>query len=87
MKSYLLLNCMDTLIMFALIDNHIIHNSELVNLLGITNDNELTIDEQVSKLCKGVRQKAHALSRVCHYMNMNTRRIIMKAFIESQFVY
>ena len=41
----------------------------------------------VSKLCKKASQKVHALSRVCHYMTISQRRIIMKAFIESQFGY
>ena len=32
-------------------------------------------------------QKVHALSSVCPYMNINKRRTIMKAFIESEFGY
>ena len=56
-------------------------------LLGITIDNELTFDEHVSKLCKKASQKVHALSRLCHYMDIKKRRTIIKAFIESQFGY
>ena len=85
-KSHLLLNNTDTSL-FALIDSHIINNSEQVKLLGITIDNELTFDEHVSKLFKKTRQNVHALSRVCHYMIINKRRTIMKAFIESHFGY
>ena len=85
-KSRLLLNQKDTNL-FAMIDNHIIDNREEVKLLGVIIDNDLTFDTHVSKLCKKASQKIHALSRVCNYMNIPQRRIIMKSFIESQFGY
>ena len=70
-----------------MINNHVINNCEQVKLLGITLDNDLTFNMHISKLCKKASQKVHALSRVCHYMTISQRRIIMKAFIESQFGY
>ena len=85
-KFRLLLNNKDTDV-YAMINNHVINNSEQVKLLGITLDNDLTFNMHVSKLCKKASQKVHALSRVCHYMTISQRRIIMKAFIESQFGY
>ena len=40
------------------------------------------------KICvKRQVKKLHALYRVCKYITLNQRRIIMKAFIESQFGY
>ena len=41
----------------------------------------------VKNMCKKASKKLHALYRVCKYITLNQRRIIMKAFIESQFGY
>ena len=41
----------------------------------------------VSNLCKKATNKLHALARVSHYMSIDKKRVIMKAFIESQFGY
>ena len=71
----------------AVIDGHEIFNSEHVNLLGITLDNGLKLNDHVSKLCKKASQKVHALARVSRYMDIGKKRQIMKAFIESHFNY
>ena len=84
-KSHLLLNSKDNHLS-ATIDDHEIFNSEHKKLLGITFDNELKF-EHVNSLCKKASQKLHALSRVSHFMNEDKRRVLMKAFIESQFGY
>ena len=84
-KSHLLLNSIDDI--SAFIGGHEIKNSNVVKLLGISIDNELKFNEHVSKLCKKAGQKLHALSRISPYMNKDRRRIIMKAFIQSQFGY
>ena len=86
LKSHLLLNSPDN-DLSAIIGGHSINNNNNVKLLGITIDNELKFNVHVSKLCKQASQKLHALSRVSPYMNENKRRIIMKAFIQSQFGY
>ena len=85
-KSYLLLNSKDNDLM-VVINGHKIYNSEYVKLLGITIDNELKFNTHVSKLCKKASQKLHALCRISQYMSMTQKRIIMKAFIQSQFGY
>jgi len=41
----------------------------------------------VTNLCKKASQKLHALSRVCNLMNTTQRKLIMNAFIKSQFGY
>ena len=69
------------------IDGHIISASKSVKLLGVQIDNNLDFNEHVSNICKKVSKKLHALRRVTHYMSKNKLRIIMKAFIESQFGY
>ena len=62
-------------------------NSNNEKILGVNFDNKLTFHDHVSELCKKASKKLHALSRISHYMNTNKRRIIMKAFIDSQFGY
>ena len=62
-------------------------NEKSVKLLGVTIDQKLNFSEHVTKLCKKASMKLHALARVSKYMSTNKLRIIMKAFIESQFGY
>ena len=69
------------------VDKYTIANSTSQKLLGITIDNKLTFDEHISRLCNKASQKLHALARIVTYMNLSKRRIIMKAFISSQFGY
>ena len=85
-KSHMLLSSPNT-DLFALIDGNKIFNSKQEKLLGITIDNELTFNDHVAKLCNKASQKLHALTRVAHFMNKSKRRIIMRAFILSQFSY
>ena len=70
-----------------IVDNEVIGCSKSVKLLGVTIDNRLDFSEHVSKLCKKVSTKLHALARVSNYMNQAKLRLLMKAFIESQFSY
>ena len=58
-----------------------------VKLLGVTIDNRLNFQEHVSILCKKANQKLHALARISNFMSKEKLRILMKAFIESQFGY
>ena len=58
-----------------------------VKLLGIKIDNQLTFNEHISSICKKVSLKLHALARVSHLMHQRKLRLLMKAFIESQFSY
>ena len=70
-----------------IIDNNVIRSSSSVKLLGVTIDNKLKFDEHVSAICKNASTKLHALARVATYMNSDKLRVLMKAFIESQFGY
>ena len=69
------------------IDNEIIRGSKDVKLLGTTIDNKLDFGKHVARLCSKVSLKLHALARISNFMKEDTLRIIMKAFIESQFGY
>ena len=69
------------------VEDEIIECSSSVKLLGVTIDNKLNFDEHVSKLCKKASQKIHALARISNCISQDKLRIIMSAFIESQFGY
>ena len=86
-KCHLLLTNQEEDCFQALIGNELIVNSKSEKLLGITIDNKLNFNEHVSKLCKKVNLKLHALARISNLMSTDKLRIIMKGFIESQFNY
>ena len=69
------------------IQNFPIFNSKCEKLLGIKIDNSLSFTEHVADLCSKASQKLHALPRVAQFMRSEQRRVIMKAFINSQFGY
>ena len=45
----------------------------------------MKFDGHVSNLCKKACQKLSTLARLEPFMNVDKKRIVMKAFIESQF--
>ena len=69
------------------IKNETIINSSTEKLLGILFDNKFDFDEHVTSLCRKASQKSNALARVAQYMNLAQRRLIINAFIFSQFGY
>ena len=56
-----------------------------VEPLGVHIDGRLDFDYHVSQICKKASKKIHVLSSVTKYMDQN--RMLMKAFIISQFSY
>ena len=70
-----------------MVGNQIIHGSKTVKLLGIQIDNHLDFTVHVSNVCNKVSTKLHALSRISNYISQQKLRMILKAFIESQFSY
>ena len=69
------------------VNQQVINCSNSVKLLGVTIDNNLSFDTHVSKLCDKVSLKLHALARISNFMNHDKLRLILKAFVESQFGY
>ena len=69
------------------IKNETVTNSSNQKLLGILFNYKFDFDEQFTSLCMKASQKLNALARVAHYMNLAQRRLIMNAFIFSQFGY
>ena len=64
-----------------------VEESKKGKLLGITFDNNLTMDEHIKCICKQASNKLYALARISHYLNEHKRKILMKSFIISQFNY
>ena len=62
-------------------------NSPSHNLLGITIDRDLNFDNHVRGLCNKANLKLHALSRISSFMSSDKLKIVMKAFVLSQFNY
>ena len=67
--------------------NEIIEATDSVEILGVTIDKNLDLNEHVSNLCKKGNQKLHALARISNYLSKDKLKIIMKTFIQSQFNY
>ena len=56
-------------------------------MLGVTIDNKLSFTEHVHKICDKASQKLNAVARLSSFMSLEKRRLIMKAFVNSQFGY
>ena len=56
-------------------------------LLQVTIDKNLEFKEHVLKECKNAGKKLSVLGRVYHFLKIEHRSSLMKAFIESQFGY
>ena len=85
-KYHLLLSNQDINLELT-INNEMVKNTSEVKLLGITLDNKFSCTKHVENICRKASKKLHALYRVCKYITQKQRRVIMKAFIESQFGY
>ena len=69
------------------ISNDLISNSTDEKILGVSFDNKLNFNIHITKLCKKAAHKLHALARISNFMSLNQRKLIMNAFITSQFSY
>ena len=59
----------------------------LVKLLGINIESELTFNKHMEIVRKKASQKLNALSRLCAFIPFHKRKLLMNAFFESQFSY
>ena len=69
------------------LDNIQITSSLSEKLLGITFDSELKLEEHISKICNIVNKKLNVSHRIAYHMSLDKRKMLLKAFIESQFRY
>ena len=60
--------------------------SSCEKLLGITIDSDIKFDKHISELCDKVSKKINTLCQVTGYIYLEKRRIVMKTFVESQFL-
>ena len=58
-----------------------------VKLLGINIDKNLNFKDHILSICAKASKKITVLTRLIRFLNLNQRRKIMKAFIDSQFNY
>ena len=56
-------------------------------MLGVTINNKLYFTQHVHKICDKASQKLNVLARLSFLMNLEKGRLIMKAFVNSQFGY
>ena len=67
--------------------NFNINNSNKEKLQGCNHWQSFKIWKSYRNLCGKARQKLYALSRMFSYTSLDQRKLIMKSFINSQFVY
>ena len=67
------------------IDGSNVKNKKEQKLLGIKFDS--SFGGHITSLCKNTSQKLHAPARIVNYMDLFKRKVLMKAFITSQFSY
>ena len=84
-KSHLLLSGNSNLT--ANIDGNVIESKGSQVFIGITIDSNLSFDKHTNNLCKKASAKLNALARIAGCMDFPKRRLLMKAFITSQFGY
>ena len=85
-KWHLILSKMEN-DLFINVEDKKITNSSVENILGVQFDNKLNFNYHLKKLCKKASQKLHALARLSSFMSVKQKRVIMNAFINSQFSY
>ena len=86
-KCHLLISGNKNEQMWSKLDRDIVWESNHVKLLGITLDKNLKFNKHVSNICSKANRKLIALARVAEFLPFKKRRILFKAFIESQFKY
>ena len=74
-------------VVIANVGNGKIMESNNVTLLGIHIDRELKLNNHVNQNYKKAGKKLNALMRVCNVLPFHKRRLLMKAFVESQFAF
>ena len=72
---------------WAMIGNERIWESKSEKLLGIIIDKNLNFNDHVLMICLKAGRKLTALGRISKYLNLDKRKVLFKAFIQSQFAY
>ena len=67
------------------LEDTVLQTEKSVELLGVTIDKNLNFSDHISNLCKRANQKLHALTRISRYIDQNKLKLLMRAFVTSQF--
>ena len=86
-KCHLLLSGCKHEVLWSNIGQSQVWESKEQKLLGVIIDRDMKFDEYIQIQCKKAGRKLCALGRVCKFLNLERRRSLIKAFIESQFAY
>ena len=73
--------------LWAKVGDSSIWESQQEKLLGVIIDKNLKFNEHLSIICKKASSKVTALARMVNLIPVERKRVLMKAFIESQFSY
>ena len=73
--------------LWAKVGDSMIWESQREKPLGVTIDKKLNYNEHLSIICKKSDSKVTALARIVNIIPLKRKRVLMKAFIESQFSY
>ena len=71
----------------AMIGNERIWESKSEKRLGIIIDKNLNFNDHLLLICLKAGRKLTALSIISKYLNLDKRKVLFKAFIQSQFAY
>ena len=69
------------------IANYNIASSNIDDLLGEVIDSKVTFAKDIENLCQKTNEKVHALTRLANFIILEKRRLVMKTFVFSQFIY
>ena len=72
---------------WAMVGTSKIWESQHEKLLGVTIDKELKFKLHISNICVKAGRKLTALGRLSRLIPLNKRKVLFKAFIDSQFAY
>ena len=86
-KCHLFISGHKRRLLWANIGRSKIWESGKQELLGIMIDRNIRFDEYILSQCKKADRQLRVLVRICKFMTIECRRMLMKAFIESLFGY
>ena len=86
-KCHLLIFCEEDIEISINLSTSVIKERKEEKLLGVLIDQKLNFKQHLNTVCRNASQKLHAPARASAYMPEEKTRIVMKAFIMSQFSY
>ena len=69
------------------IEDHFVKSQNQIKVLGVILDEDLTFNSHVTNICIKASMQINALKRIAKFLNEQSRILIYKAFISSNFNY